>query len=101
MKYERLTDKDWHDAKFSKKYTPREVLMRLWQLENAIEAGYWERAFSYECEDCEHLVGHEDYCTKYNKNLIYYDGHLKCDECVREGLLNKKKELEEELRGEV
>ena len=37
MEYQRLTEKDWHKCKFSKKYTPREARKRLWELENLIE----------------------------------------------------------------
>lgn len=36
MKYERLTDKDWHNTKFMQ-LNEREILKRLWDLENKIE----------------------------------------------------------------
>ena len=43
MEYKRLTKKDWHEAKFSRlsKNEPsdREILKRLWDLENKIEQG--------------------------------------------------------------
>lgn len=41
MKYNRLTKKDWHNAKFSNitEQDYRAVLHRLWELENAIESG--------------------------------------------------------------
>ena len=34
--YKRLTKKSWHDTKFAQ-LNPREVLYKLWQLENQIE----------------------------------------------------------------
>lgn len=36
--YKRLTRKSWHDTKFAQ-LNPREVLYKLWQLENQIENG--------------------------------------------------------------
>ena len=36
--YKRLTKKSWHDCKFAQ-LNPREVLYKLWQLENKIENG--------------------------------------------------------------
>ena len=40
MKYERLTDKDWHKEKFyGHSESERTVLKRLWDLENKIEQG--------------------------------------------------------------
>ena len=34
--YKRLTKKSWHDTKFAQ-LNPRQVLLRLWQLESKIE----------------------------------------------------------------
>ena len=41
MKYERLTKKDWHEAKFDciDQNKKRATLKRLWELENQIENG--------------------------------------------------------------
>ena len=40
MKYERLTDKDWHNEKFyAHRDSERRILKRLWDLENKIEQG--------------------------------------------------------------
>lgn len=52
MKYERLTDKDWHITKLSNsiKEDTRRMLKRLWDLENKIEQGTLIEATSAEKE---------------------------------------------------
>ena len=42
------------------------------------------------CEDCEHFENHtlDDFisarCRKYNEDLEYYDGFLKCEQCYED-----------------
>lgn len=91
--YERITPRDWHDAKF-KQLDQRAVLKRLWDLENQLEEStkphYYVTTGSPKRRD---FVLYGDPCIEYTDTYVVAEG-TPSDLAVHFGIYDSKEEAE-------
>ena len=91
--YERVTPRDWHDAKFAQ-LDQRVVLKRLWDLENQIEQSSKQHYYVTigRCKTRNFVVNGEP-CTEYTEVYEVAEG-VPSDVAIHFGIYDTKEEAE-------
>ena len=91
--YERVTPRDWHDAKFAQ-LDQRVVLKRLWDLENQLEKSTKQHYYVTmgRCKTRNFVVNGEP-CTEYTEVYEVAEG-VPSDVAIHFGIYDTKEEAE-------